>query len=211
MFKEAFIATIVLSLPTNYLVSSVNAESIEPNKGISGDYTRNLIIGIDSENKLTGYYENYSGWDEAINAPRFSCIFSFTGTWQGDRYQISSQDLYGEETIKGKVSFSNQNDRLQLNIKLDQNHGGCWNVQSFDGDRGANFTLEKAGQWQQVTFVSASQVSVYEKPNQQSPTISSISKNEIIKIFNTQDDWLEIEFENSKIIKGWILKSAIGE
>jgi hypothetical protein len=41
----------------------------------SGDY-EGLLIGTDPANRIiTGYYENYTGFDETSGKPLFSCIF----------------------------------------------------------------------------------------------------------------------------------------
>ena len=43
---------------------------------LSGEYDLGMKIAFDeTTNKLTGYFENYTGWDEQTNLPMFSCIF----------------------------------------------------------------------------------------------------------------------------------------
>lgn len=47
---------------------------------LSGDYDFGMYIAYDKESsKITGYFENYTGWDEEIKSPTFSCIFYIEG------------------------------------------------------------------------------------------------------------------------------------
>src|SRR5262245_11277158 len=48
-------------------------------KIVSGKYEQ-LILGINKENQiLTGYYEDFTGFDDELKVPKFSCIFYIYG------------------------------------------------------------------------------------------------------------------------------------
>ncbi len=66
----------------------------EPIPGIYSD--NSLLIGVDKkENTVSGYYNNYSGWDEISNRPRFSCIFYLKGALtSGNIYKIKTGDCH---------------------------------------------------------------------------------------------------------------------
>ena len=57
----------------------------------SGEYENGLRIAYDGESKkITGYYENYTGFDENSKTPRFSCIFYIEGTVVGQKAIIKT-------------------------------------------------------------------------------------------------------------------------
>ncbi len=108
----------------------------------SGIYSDVLRLAYDAEQKkLTGYYENYTGWDAKTNSPQFSCTFYFV-----------ARDIYDSpvkiktwppgskisDLIEGLLHWSD--DQENLTIRLEEDHGGCWNVQHFS-DESVSFKL----------------------------------------------------------------------
>jgi len=56
---------------------------------ISGEYKFGLKLAYDSKTKiLTGYFEDYTGWDEETKNPRFSCIFYIEGLVSNNKCSI---------------------------------------------------------------------------------------------------------------------------
>src|SRR5205823_4737242 len=50
-----------------------------------------LTIGFNKyTNGLTGSFADFTGWDEKVKQPRFSCIFYFTGTLIGKQCRIET-------------------------------------------------------------------------------------------------------------------------
>ena len=67
-------ALILLSVVTVFFEAPAFAQSIRT--GESGFYDPAFAIAVDkSSGTVTGYFESSTGWDEAANAPQFSCIF----------------------------------------------------------------------------------------------------------------------------------------
>ena len=85
----------------------VDAAETEKGKGVSGYYSSTMLIGVDDNSGIvTGWYENYTGWDEQIQAPRFSCSFYLFGKLHGDRYHITTWYPGTDDQIEGSLTFS---------------------------------------------------------------------------------------------------------
>ena len=85
-----------------------------------GSYDDGLLSIAVNDDVVTGFYENYTGWDEKTQAPRFSCLFLFAGRIENSKIEIASSDT------KGIIELL-ENDRVK--IRLGEEPGGCWNVE----------------------------------------------------------------------------------
>lgn len=101
---------------------------------VPGLYGENLLIAFDSSSQIiTGHFADYSGWNEVVQAPQFSCYFYFQGKRNDSMMRIlsyypekiPSDSVYGELTQLGKNRFR---------LGMEHNPGGCWNVTSFSND-----------------------------------------------------------------------------
>ena len=210
MLKKALVSSLGLYFFSLIPVLKVNAIEYDTHKGTSGYYGSSMIIGVDQNNdRVTGYYENYRGWDENTQTPLFSCIFYFTGELQGDNYQIRSWNPEFKDVIDGNLTFAVENDKPTFNLKLEKEHGGCWNVNHFADEKGASFQLEKNGDWISLEVVSVQKAFFHSSPNIDSKTKSYVIKGDILRIFNRQNEWLEAEFGTEKVTRAWIKKSAL--
>jgi hypothetical protein len=77
---------------------------------LSGEYNAGLKLAYDSiTNKLTGYYENYTGYDEETRNPKFSCIFYIHGKITGSQFTVDT--YFPNDTIdiiKGNINLISQ-------------------------------------------------------------------------------------------------------
>lgn len=101
----------------------------------SGIYDVGLTLAYDSsQHRITGCFENATGYDELTKSPRFTCIFYIEGNVKSNSVNIIT--YYPEDkisdTISGKLEIIN--DR-SVSIKLREDHGGCWNVEQFSNDK----------------------------------------------------------------------------
>ncbi|MES1181305.1 MAG: hypothetical protein ABUL44_00775, partial [Flavobacterium sp.] len=130
------LATITLSLLSTILFGQIP---------VSGEYDSGLKLAYDKKrNKLTGYYENYTGLDEETAYPKFSCIFYIQGTITDNQFTVNT--YYPNDTsqiIKGTLQLINDK---TASLKLTGEHGGCWNVQHF-ADEEVKFSLNKQIAW----------------------------------------------------------------
>ena len=125
----------------------VYSQSVQP-----GIYQSGLMIGYDEVNrKVTGVFEDASGWNEELKAPQFSCIFYVEGIVDGDTIPVVSY-YPGEDdsdTITGTIV---RLDAKTLLLRLDDDHGGCWNVSSFSNEPQL-FELDQSHTWIQIRHV----------------------------------------------------------
>ncbi len=169
---------------------------------VSGEYDSGLKLAYDSiTNKLTGYFENYYGLDEATGNPKFSCIFYIQGTITGGQFMVDT--YYPNDTsdiIKGNIQIINNK---TASIKLLEEHGGCWNVQHFV-DVQVKFSLEKHFAWTQIRFVTSDRTYFYSDKSIDKKLKSYIVKNDFVCIDKIEGDWAYVTYFGKTITKGWI-------
>ncbi len=177
--------------------------------GQSGHYGP-MTVGIEgSGDRVTGYYESYTGWDENLNAPRFSCIFYFSGERNGDRYDITSWFPGKEQdSIAGNLSFTSQGREPKLRLQLEEDHGGCWNVRPFEGE-GSQLSLTQAGTWTSVRTVANQRAYFHRRPSGANQQQSYVIAGDVLKIYETRGDWVYAEFGTQRTTRGWIKLSDL--
>jgi len=180
-----------------WLSTRLNAQSL-----VSGEYDFGLRLAYDSTtNKLTGYFENYTGWDEELRSPRFSCIFYMEGTVAHNQFAVDT--YYPNDTldiIHGNMQLI---DNTTVMIKLMDDHGGCWNVQHFAKEP-VKFSLEKPILWTQIRFVTTNKSYFYTDRSKVKKLKSYLIKNDFVCVEKIQDDWAYCTFYGNSITKGWI-------
>ncbi len=184
--------------------------SAAPRSGIYNDVLR---LAYDAERKkLTGYYEDYTGWDEKTNSPSFSCVFYFAAS---DVYQspvtIKSwfPGMKDSDLIEGRLQWSD--DRENLTIRLKEEHGGCWNVQHFS-DESVSFKLTEQADWVEIRVVKTSKAFFYRKPELGAKKRAYVIAGDVIMVSKHQAGWVYAEYENydhGKLTKGWIRSNAL--
>lgn len=169
---------------------------------LSGEYDSGLKLAYDSiTNKLTGYFENYTGLEEETGNPKFSCIFYIQGTVTGSQFVVDT--YYPNDTvdiIKGIIQIINDK---TVSIKLPEEHGGCWNVQHF-ADEQVKFNLVKHMVWGQIRFITSDKTYFYSNKEIDKKQKSYIVKNDFVCIEKTEGEWAYGTFYGNTITKGWL-------
>lgn len=174
----------------------------------SGEYAQALKLAYNPQtNKLTGVYENATGWDDATKAATFSCNFYFEGTLTGDELKIKS---YYPDAQKGDIITGTLEIRRDktIRIKLQSEHGGCWNVQHFV-DEPVSFQLEKKTDWTQIRYVTAEKAPVCASKNGSKPLKTPLAKGTIVCVTKETKDFAYCIFQGEKTIKGWVKLSDL--
>lgn len=191
----------ILFLAFLLIISFVNAQIK------SGKYEDVLKIAYNSENKtVTGFYENYTGIDESTGNPKFSCVFYFIGAMNSNTFEIESYyptDI--NEKIKGTIKII---DSTTISIKLQQEHGGCWNVQNFSNED-VIFKLTENFNWKEIRFVNIDKSYFYNEAKEETKRKSYLIKGDIFYIEKIQGDWVLGAFIGKKTTKGWLKKSTL--
>jgi hypothetical protein len=175
-------------------------------KIVSGDYDT-LTLGVDSEGELTGYFSDATGLDEKGN-PRFTCsFFIYSAKESNGVYKIKTwYPEFPDEVVEGELKAIENG----VNIKLDGEHGGCWNVApALKDENGVNFTLNSTGNWESVRLVSMKRVYLFKSFDAGAPQKIYIVKNDVVNVLQTKGDMAEISYTNgTKTTKGWIKTSG---
>ena len=180
---------------------------------LSGNYGSLLIATDSAEHVVSGYYEDYTGWDPVIKAPRFSCIFYLKGSLNSSNkikikawFQADTDPSY---TINGYISLPKNNNILS--IHLDTDPGGCWNVQHFADKAIPSFKLIKQRNWIDIRIASSDRTYFYAKPNLKDKKKAYVIKGNVLKILAKKRSWLHAEYKSDagKVTKGWIRESDL--
>lgn len=169
----------------------------------SGNYGEGLRLAFDSvTKKVTGYFENYTGWDESTNNHRFSCIFYVEGVLTGTKFNIDTYYPADKESdlIKGNIEIANSK---KIEIKLPEEHGGCWNVQHF-ADEPAVFMLEQSQQWIQIRYVNVAKAFFYAAKSEANRLKAYIVKDDFVCVQKIEGEWAYCSYYGKRISKGWV-------
>ena len=176
-------------------------------KIVSGEYDQ-LLLAVGANGELTGYYNDSTG------AGQFTCIFYIRGKLQNDAAEITTWFPAEKDVIRGKLEFVEENGKPGVNIKLAEEPGGCWNVNSeFDDAEGSTLGLNEPREWNAIRVVKADKARFYDQPNNNSKRAAYLVTGDAVGVFKTQNDWAEAEFVNhcadkecnqTKITRGWL-------
>ncbi len=174
----------------------------------SGVYSNGLTIAFDSTHQtITGYFEGQAGFDEQTQQPMFSCVFYFVGHVTDSMVTIKSYYPFEEkaDTIFGTINIKNAQ---TFEMKLEQEHGGCWNV-SHSADEVIEFKLEEKRNWKWISYIHHSDANVYDEPSDQKTVIQKIKKPIVVFVDAIKEDWCFIHFESTSKNEGWIKKTSL--
>ena len=177
---------------------------------LSGEYDFGMNIAFDKQNsKVTGYFENYSGWDEETKSPRFSCIFYIEG--KVDSSIVTIDTYYPGDKTEDKIigSLKIESD-CSLSIMLPVEHGGCWNVYHFV-DSYTKFDLLHSNDFIQIRFVTSPKAFFYTDTLNDEKSKSYVIKNDFLYITEIQGEWAFCTFSGKKTTSGWIKLEELNE
>lgn len=172
-------------------------------KIISGEYSSGLTLAFNPQTKqLTGYYENHTGWDEQTKTATFSCIYYIEGLFQDSVCKITTYHpaYKSDGTIQGILKIKNDS---TITIKLSEEHGGCWNVQSFTSEP-VTFTANKRMNYIQLRYVTAEKTFFHSEKSADKKLKAYLIKNDYAYVEKIEAEWAYCAFHGKKITKGWI-------
>ena len=194
------------------LAAEAHTAAMPTGKKQSGYYVSAfpLLLGVDEKQGIvTGSFEGHGGWDERRSAPMFHCTFYLFGEVRGDTFPITTWYPGREDGIQGRLTFLVHNGRPEVRIKLDTEHGGCWNVQHFADEKGAEFALEKPGRWAAIRVVSAKRAYFHTSADPKTKRKAYVIAGDVLRVFNIQDGWLDAEYGTERITRGWIKEADV--
>ena len=176
----------------------------------SGVYDNGLKVAYNpSVSLLTAYYEGYSGYDESADSPRFSCVFYIHGYMKDS---ISEVETYfpldkSEDLINGKIKLLKKN---VVSIKLNSQHGGCWNVWNFSEDY-TTFKLEKSNNWIEIRYINIEKAYFYSEKQEETKRKAFVLKGDIVYIDKIEDEWIHCSFYGKTVTKGWVKLESVNQ
>lgn len=169
----------------------------------SGDYG-GLLIGVDRNGNLTGYFESSTG------AGQFSCIFFVSGKASGSANKVDTWfpgDRNPDQIIQGLLEQVSSSGKPAIRLKLEEEHGGCWNVQHFASDE-STFALTEQGNWESIRIVASKKAYFYDDPSSPKPRKSYVVTGNALRVFETREGWVRAEYAgpDNRRTHGWISK-----
>ncbi len=168
-----------------------------------GSYDGGLLSIAVNDDVVTGFYENYTGWDEQLQAPRFSCLVFFVGRIENSKVEMESSETKGTIELLG-------NDKVK--VTLEEEPGGCWNVEPRFDEGGVIFELTDRKEWKSIRIVSSERAYFYNNPDEKERRESYVIEGDILKVLELERDWVRGEYCGSQgITTGWIKESDLCE
>jgi hypothetical protein len=167
----------------------------------SGDYD-GLLVGVDRNGILTGYFESSTG------AGQFSCIFFVSGKITGSSNRVQTWfpgDREPKEVIHGVLENVSSNGKPSIRLKLDEEHGGCWNVQTFASDP-STFVLTEQGRWESIRIIASKKARFYDDPSSPKARKAYVVTGNALRVFERRDGWVRGEYvsPDNRRTRGWI-------
>ncbi|WP_296002282.1 hypothetical protein [Rugamonas sp.] len=167
----------------------------------SGDYG-GLLIGVDQQGTLTGYFES------STKNGQFSCIFFVSGKIGAPMVHVDTwfpADRDPKEVIAGTIEADAETGGNAIRVALKEEHGGCWNVQHFASEP-ASFRLTEVGTWQAIRVVSAKKAYFYEDSMGARPRKAYVVQGNALRVFEQQSGRVRVEYVSpeNKRTRGWI-------
>ncbi len=176
----------------------------------SGEYDSDLRLAYNpSSGLVTGVYENYTGYDESTEGPMFSCIFYIHGLMEDD---VSTIETYypldkSEDMITGELIRIEEN---EVSIKLNDQHGGCWNVWNFTDDY-TNFKLQVSKDWIEIRYIDIEKAFFYTGKQESTKREAFVLKGDIVFIDKIESDWIHCSFYGKTVTRGWLKLSSVNQ
>lgn len=177
---------------------------------VSGNYD-SLMIAVNSTGELTGYFNEGSGNDNGH--PRFTCTFFIAGEKQADgSYKVSTWYPADplDEVVTGTLKAVTNDGKPGVNLHLDAEHGGCWNVAPrLKEAGGVDFDLDSPGKWEGIRMISPAKAYFFMSAEAGAPQKIFVVKNDAVSIISTKGDWAEVSFtsDSDRTTKGWMKRT----
>lgn len=184
-----------------YILCLLMGLNIGGNVCISGVYQGmgqlNLVV---NDNRIEGYFQAYRGND-------FSTLFFLTGSMAGNEpCAFSIQTFYpgAEDTIKGKITFLNEND-VRLDLEKEP-PGGEFSIKGTSDD----FERSAVKRWKALGFINEEKVFVKAFPGDEKESRGYLVRNNCVAITDSSEGYSKIEYlGKDKVQIAWIPTSAI--
>jgi hypothetical protein len=186
----------------------LSAAAIQAQQRITAGVYESLILAVESDGTLTGYFKEGTG-DDGKGNPRFSCIFFFRGEAKAEElFEVRTwHPAFPDEVIDGELRRSELGGKPAVNLRLFGEHGGCWNVApALKDEEGVDFELTTRGTWKSMRMVSAERAYFHSSADPKARQRAYVVKNDIVFVFDKKGDWMDVQFlsGSGKPTRGWM-------
>jgi hypothetical protein len=201
LYKILFSTSVLL------IALCITVSAQQKGKIVSGDY-ENLLIGVNAQGELTGYFDEGTG-DDGNGDHLFTCTFFIYGEKEtGGIYKVKTwYPEFPDDVIEGELKFIENGGKKSVNMHLDGEHGGCWNVTpGLKKKEGVDFELSSTGSFESVRMISPKRVYLFKSFDAKATQKIYIVKNDAVRVLQTKGDRAEIDFvnDNGRTTKGWM-------
>lgn len=163
----------------------------------SGNYGPMQVAFDSTRSLITGYYENYTGHEQ-----QFSCVFYLEGVLDKNHGDITSY-LPGYKHILPKLGEISLQSDSTFTLLLQDDHGGCWNVEDFISAP-AEFMLEAQTNATQIRFVSTEKAYFHASKTPSSREKSYVIQGDLLYVDVIEGNWAFCNFYGKTKTSGWI-------
>lgn len=160
-----------------------------------------LDLAFENQNqRLTGNYQFYSGFDLETGIPRFTCNFYIDGILVNNKAIIKAYSPLGKDTVSGELNIKGN----VITFKLAKELNGCWNAE-YLVNKPTTFTLDEPNEWIAVKYIIANKSFFHSTPHNNNKSKAYILKGNIVFIDKTTEGWAHcIYFGEKRNTSGWI-------
>lgn len=163
----------------------------------SGQYEQ-LMLAVDSEGRLTGYYREEQG--EGVVK---TCTFYLVGQGAGGEIPVVT---WSERPFQGTLKA--QKDGVTLKIEKGRQHPGCGLVLLPQIAEGLDFDRVAEAAWSELRRISSGRAHFHSAPDAARVLKSFVVSGDIVGVVARKGTWLEVEYRGKKVTtKGWIAAS----
>jgi hypothetical protein len=158
-------------------------------------YYEGLMLAVDQERNLTGFYREEQGEGVVKN-----CSFFVSGKATSDEINIAT---WNKEVFPGTLRAEKEG--LKLKIAKGREHPGCGLVLLPQIAEGLLLDQVYNSKWVGLRVISSQRAYFYSGPDSSKKLRSFIVKGDVVGVLSENNEWLQVEYiGGKKTTKGWI-------
>lgn len=163
----------------------------------SGLYKGGLKLAVRGDS-VFGYYEDASGWNEVVNAPQFSCGYSFRGRYRGSN--SVALIVHANATATGTLEILSPE-----TIRVTLSANPCENEQPTT----QTWELEKAYALLGIREIAVAKSYFYSAADAGMRRKAYVVKGDRVEVVGSKPGWYEVVYHGARsTTSGWMPRSA---
>ncbi len=163
---------------------------------LTSGYYEQLMLAVDAQGKLTGYYREEQG--EGVVK---TCSFFLTGNGTSGEIPVVT---WNDEVYPGTLKA--QKGGVTLKIEKGRDHPGCGLVLLPQISKGLDLDHVASAQWSELRQIGKERTYFHSAPQASKVLRSYVAAGDVVGVVAERGEWLEVEYRGKKATsKGWIL------